>query len=338
MSRITAPDLGTLSLNPTARPVNTFAPAEVRQGKGASDDLVGLARGLAQLEPTLQQVADRRIAAYEQNSQQRGENAQATLGLENQKPPSCQAVKDGKISESGNPWFMLGLKKSVAGVEADKASRDLFDAYNQDPVQHSDHPADVEDFAKKFLAPTLKGRDADELSEIVPRFNHEVNRLVTFHVARRDQERKDEMELAAGDELSAAVTAFKPQSTPEEIAATQSGIAAWAEEKGKFLTRPTLNKIITQTAKANALASGNAESFLRTLESIKTTGGKTLADTAQNQLEYQEIQSELVGKAASASRQEEHARQQQAKSAAGAVMSADGQGSGICPRLGSGPP
>src|SRR2546430_2430300 len=129
MSRVQSPDLSVVPLQPTAAPTNQFYAPEVRQGRGPSDDLIGLATGLSALEPKLQSVATSQLQAWAQGSEKRGAADQARLAIEN-KQGLLDAVKNGQIHESINPWYFRGLSQAVAGVEGDRAERELFDSYN----------------------------------------------------------------------------------------------------------------------------------------------------------------------------------------------------------------
>lgn len=320
MSRVQVRPLNVISLQPQARPTQQFHAPEVREGQGASNTLIGLAQGLAAINPTLNSIAERRFEAYRAGSLARGQADQARLALENQEALK-KAVREGHLPEQNNPWYMVGLRQSVASVEADHAETALLDAYSRSELQNSDDPRVIEQFAHEQLAPLTQGRDAYEMQVIAPKLNNAMNRLVSLHVQRRAEERTKEMEAAAGQELSAQLDGYSANATPEEAKNLQARVSLWAAEKGKFLTNTTLNAIVESTAKDSALAAGNSAVFEDTLRAIKTTGGKTLADTAHNKLAAGEIRSEIVRQQLAQSRQDDYLRERYAKQAGDALLS-----------------
>jgi hypothetical protein len=322
MPRVQTPDTGTIGLQPVAQPTNQFYHPEVRQGTGASSDLIGLAQGLSALEPSLMGVAgtlDNWQTQREQALRQQMHGEVQKLGIKN-KQDLMAAVKAGKIPWSDNPWAMVGLKESVARVEADRASRELFDQYSRDPIQSNDSPSQVEAWASQKLSPLLQGKDPYEMAVLGPAVEDATNRLVTYHIEQRAQQRKQELVATKQAELSAMLDAVPADATPDQLSAVQAHIAQWADDAAGYIPREVLNATIADTAKDYALSSQRPEVFNTVLGSIKTTGGKTLADTAQNRLMDEEIHSQLTAKQAENYRLSLAQHQQQMKAFASATM------------------
>lgn len=101
--------LGPERLRPAASPVDRFVtPAPSRLGQ--------LAEGLARFAPELSRFAE--TVQTQQDQEKMLEGAQYAQELLDSQKTYRQAVKEGLIHRSQNPWFRLGMKKRFANVAA----------------------------------------------------------------------------------------------------------------------------------------------------------------------------------------------------------------------------
>jgi hypothetical protein len=255
--------------------------------------LIGLAQGLGDLVPAIRQYASitgqkADTAAYDQGK---------IKGLEYKNQQAWkEAVKNGDVKYGDNPWFMRGLKESVAAVEADKAANDLLNDYSQSDVQHSDDIKPVEDLIAQHFAPLKEGRDVDELRSMAPVLQDAANRLVQTHINRRSHERVEEASAAVASQIGSVFEQFRNSdiSAGTEGAKTLSAVLDdIAKDKGRFLLWPDVNKAINESAAAESIARGDP-SFIENVQKLIKTPGGDLSGTAESKQLVSAVYSKII--------------------------------------------
>jgi hypothetical protein len=292
MSRVQTEGLGQIGLQPQARPTSQFYSPETRQSS-VDNDLIGLAQGLGDLVPAIRQYASitgqkADTAAYDQGK---------IKGLEYKNQQAWkEAVKNGDVKYGDNPWFMRGLKESVAAVEADKAANDLLNDYSQSDVQHSDDIKPVEDLIAQHFAPLKEGRDVDELRSMAPVLQDAANSLVQTHINRRSHERVEEASAAVASQIGSLFEKYRGFNVAPDTAGGNNlafGLAEIAKDKGRFLLWPDINKSINEAAAAESIARGDP-TFIENVQKLVKTPGGTLAGSADSKALVSSVYSKII--------------------------------------------
>lgn len=130
-------------IRPTAAPTDPFARSN------AGEELAQLARGLQEISPSLGRFAQ---VLHEREAQEQiARGAQRARELEEQRVTLRDAIKQGLIKPSENPWFLIGAKQQFGRAAAGQYARALQAAVAADPeLQATDDPAAFDQFEAEF--------------------------------------------------------------------------------------------------------------------------------------------------------------------------------------------
>lgn len=130
-------------LRPVASPVDTFVPT------AEGGDLAQLAGALTAVAPSLSRFAG--LMQERDAKQQSEKGAQAARKAEEQRLTYREAVKQGVIKPSDNPWFRVGAEQQFGRAAAGQYARALQAAIATDEgMQSSADPADFVEFEATF--------------------------------------------------------------------------------------------------------------------------------------------------------------------------------------------
>jgi hypothetical protein len=267
-----------LNYQPQARPTNQFHRPEIRQGTEGSN-LAQIAQGLAFLAPRVQDIYNQIRSEDTRQKIEAGRNFIVQKQIQNQKQFK-QLVSEGKVPLAGNPWFIHGVDSTIAAVEVDKASRDLFSEYTTSGMMQEQDPAKVEAFVDDFFSNTLQysGRSPDELRVISGQVLETKDKLLRQHTAYRSEQYLKDFAVAAELELGQIFDSISAQSLlPGHIQGSLNSahLQRFMDEKSKYLPWSDLNDLVTSSALKYAKGRHDPSLFETVMRSVKTNGGKS---------------------------------------------------------------
>lgn len=118
------PSVSAVGLRPTASPVDQFVQVN------PNGPTAQLARALSEFAPQLGQVLT--TYADQRNADARREGERLALRLHEQRKTYAQAVKEGLIPRSANPFFYAGVKEQFGRVAAETMASDILAAVQED--------------------------------------------------------------------------------------------------------------------------------------------------------------------------------------------------------------
>src|SRR5690625_186990 len=260
-------------LQPRASPSGSFVAPE------RSRTLRGLAQGLAEIAPSLGRFADQTLERRARVQEQKG-RAEAQRLLEDQQTYR-QAVRDGLIRQDQNPWFRLGMKRQFATVAADRYAARLHAEANAllaggatDPEQLQALEAQLR---REFVAQEIGegNRDAGFDAFFADAVNQRAAGIARQFAAQAGAQAVRQSTETVGAEAMGILDNLEGLET-NEVGERLDELARWAiQEHGLDGTR--VNEVLEEAIITHAVTTRDPDALLYA-RSVKTHGGKTLAD------------------------------------------------------------
>lgn len=188
-------------LNPVARPVDTFAPRELRVDQGKGDQLMQLATSLKSLVPEMAQFAKNYIETKNIQGMAQAQSDMINLKIKNQEDLNA-AVASGKIKPEDNPWRMNYLNQLTAREEFRGYMRSMSDQYSKDNNLKSQNNLDsISQWMDEGFEKFIKNKAPDQVLAIAPMMNDFKNDFLQVHKRMRDAEHKTQMTQAFQSEM-----------------------------------------------------------------------------------------------------------------------------------------
>jgi hypothetical protein len=291
--------LPNVGLQPAARPVDTFAPSEVRMGSGGNDakTLGQLAAALSEFNGSLQTVAGQYINSQNEIAHRTGEaDAARYQNMEAFKA----AVDAGQIKETDNPWYMIGLKQTMDEIRTRGAVNQWRAWLQNSPdaagLRSSDNPDDIDKAFDSMVGPILRTMDSHSVNRVLPELQQAKQSIILNHLSERSQERKAEMDQAltvgtrsdASAIATAADTVGPPAETRDDTITRTAGMVQ-ARLDHALLTMNKLDAMKAVAAGVMEQGVGTADPELaRSILSKVSVDGTTLAQTYEAELDHHE--------------------------------------------------
>ena len=289
-----------LQLNPSAAPVDTFAPVEVRLSQG-DQDLENLARGLAEFGAGVQSLNDRLFRNHVQESLTKGQVAAARY---NNEEAFKKAVAAGEIKDSDNPWFMVGYRQEVSrslAVNEMNGFRDWYESPEAESIRNADSTVPLSNAIDAKAGQMLQGRDAYESEAILGEVSRYKASLIQDHANRRSQERRVERATAYQTQVRGWLNGITPEDlltgpaeTPN-LQFTTSLVQAGLLDAARSMSKSEAALLTAKAVMEKAELEGNPFLARQILGAVKD-GENSLADTFAPELAQHEdrIQNEAV--------------------------------------------
>lgn len=277
-------------VQPQAAPVDYFhSPIVESPNTNDANQLAQLGSALSQLEPKVADVFNRRFEAYKQNSQLQATRDAATSQIENMKQLR-QAVADGKIAESENPWYMAQMEGEIGRTVARKAVVQAWNDYEQTPEVRNSDDLNVVDkfFSDKFdkVIQSEGGNSVWAVGAMDKVLSEGHDQLMQRHVAVRARERVEEREVSAKAEIADLLSGYTKDTEqaakkgdPQAIAAVTAAKGAMQRKLNDLLltvNRTQANKWVKEAIIDHSLAMEDPEIARDLMGSLTTEDGKGL--------------------------------------------------------------
>lgn len=291
-------------LNPAARPVDVFAPQEVRADVGKGDQLMQLASSLKSLVPEMAQFSRNYVEMKNIQGMAQAQSDMLKLKIKNQDDLNA-AVASGQIKPEDNPWRMNYLNQLTAREEFRHYTRSLTDQYSTDSALKSQENLDkVSDWMDESFSKFAEKLSPDQLFAVSPMMDKFKNDLLEVHKTARDKQRKEKIATAFGSELLQAANdqerkflisgAFQHGMTPGEIRPII--IASVIEQNSKNGGQLSVEEITDQINDLLSVSVDGNELFQQ-IETVDiATGQKTKTGKYISDLEAESIQQAAVAR------------------------------------------
>jgi hypothetical protein len=264
-----------VSLSPAARPVDMFAPGEVRGDAGAGDSVLQLAGALSRFKPELQQFSSDYMANKRNTAALEAESDFRKLQLKSMREFNA-AVESGQIDAESNPWKASFMRQLVRREEFTALTNTVAQEYETDPVRADDNPEAVDRWLSQKLDPYMKDLRPDELRAVGESFDRFRGQFIGEHLTRRANERAAMGRQGLIAELSNTLAGSTlAGSTP---AAEVVGPPSTAEVAGTTPAAKVAETINTRLAAARAHGFQPTEILGALTQALTTSNGRSIDD------------------------------------------------------------
>lgn len=298
MSRANTPsNIPLVGLQPQARPVDTFSVPNVAPQQGGTE-LLQIAQALSQVEPKVAQALNSQFAGHVQASEIR---ARADSAKYQSLKDLRQAVQDGKLNESDNPWYTVQLKQEVARVTASRAIAELRDKYLNSQERWQDDLDPVGKLADSHLSGLLEGADVWETEALNPILQGAKAELLNYHVGVRSKERMEEREQTAKADLADLLSGVDASTllaldggrgsdvAQAKLSAAQQGVQNKLNELLTTMSRGQANKIVKETIMEYAALKESPDLARRLMAGLVKEDGTPLGLNSEDRLRMLEL-------------------------------------------------
>jgi hypothetical protein len=254
-----------ISLNPQARPVDTFAPASVAPSSARST--AQLAESLQSFTGTLIDFADKKSERDKEEAEGEARKQLAELQIVNREQ-FRKAQADGLINEDDNPHKLTFMLALIGQAEIRDTVTAFESEYEKSALRNSDNPTEIRAALRERVAGLFDDRGSMESTVMSREFEQIEQRFVERHLQRRREARNADTQMAFGRSITESLRNDDLEGVADVVTA--------AYESG--MNPEQVRSTATSMIYAQALEDGDEASLIRNLESIKV-GGKSLTET-----------------------------------------------------------
>jgi hypothetical protein len=301
-------------LRPDAAPTDqSVAPAVQRKGTG---ELQALAQSLQQIVPEVGQIANRQLEGAKEVDVQQAKEFYAKARFQNINDFQ-QAVKDGKIPEGRTPWFQIQLGQSTAEAQMNNAMRSALQEFQTSdklvdstgkPLRDSDNLAEVNKFFSDRMGQEMQGMDAWQSEVGLPLAQQNVNRLMGYYQAERDENRQIEKQGAFKANASNDLAGIGPQTftdaqnpdpkisgpAQQALAAAQANLQHRIDNEILTSHPSKVKEWVNQVLESSALEKQDSRIFSQLYMGLKKKDGTPLDNSASAKDQVTRINREVV--------------------------------------------
>lgn len=214
-------------LNPTARPVDVFAPQEVRADIGRGDQLMQLASALKSLVPEMAQFSRNYVEMKNIQGMSQAKSDMIKMKIKNQSDLNA-AVASGQIKPEDNPWRYNYLNQLAAREGFRGYMMEMTDQYKKDNAlnQQEDMGA-IESWVESGFEKFSEKMSPSEIEAVFPMMEEFKTKFLSIHKESRDKRRSEKIRSGLMNELISSsdmkswkgltINAYNNGVAPEEL-------------------------------------------------------------------------------------------------------------------------